>query len=98
VVYGGPPHVAAADPQEAQIKILADGRVIDLMPLEQVHRLACRAAETLHLPEHGDVITTLTESCADSALHCRKPRNRRAHAAKRSLDAPFAIWEDGRAR
>src|ERR1700736_4752869 len=43
------------DPQAGELKILADGRVIDLMPLEQVPIGLSRRRE-LHLPEHGDVV------------------------------------------
>ena len=45
----------APDPHAGELRILADGRVIDLMPLEQMPVSLSRRRE-LHVPDHGDVI------------------------------------------
>jgi len=83
------------DPQEGELKILADGRVIDLKPLENMPVGLTRRRE-LHMPEHGDVVAhaypvdvaTLRFIAASRELSVRMPQE--------SLDTPFAIWEDGR--
>src|SRR5712664_3180841 len=83
------------DPQEGELRILADGRAIDLKPLENVPVGLSRRRE-LHMPEHGDVVAhaypidvaTLRFIAASRELVVRMPQE--------SLDTPFALWEDGR--
>jgi hypothetical protein len=83
------------DLEAGELKILADGRVIDLTPLERVPIGLSRRRE-LHLPEHGDVVThaylidvsTLRFIAASRELAVRMPQE--------SLDTPFTVWEDGR--
>ena len=83
------------DPQAGELKILADGRVIDLMPLEQVPIGLSRRRE-LHLPEHGDVVTHAYRIDVPTLHFIATSRELTVHMPQESLDAPFAIWEDGR--
>jgi hypothetical protein len=82
-------------PDEGELKILADGRTIDLKPLDRPPTsLAQRRA--LHVPEHGDVVyrsyrvdsATLQFIAASRDLALRMPQE--------PLDTPFTLWEDGR--
>ena len=83
------------DPDQGELRILSDGRAIDLKPLENIPVGLTRRRE-LHMPEHGDVVAhayrvdvaTLRFIAASRELAVRMPQE--------SLDAPFAIWEDGR--
>jgi len=83
------------DPQEGELRILADGRAIDLKPLENMPVGLSRRRE-LHMPEHGDVVAhaypidvaTLRFIAASREIVVRMPQE--------SLDTPFAVWEDGR--
>ena len=83
------------DPQAGELKILADGRVIDLMPLEQVPIGLSRRRE-LHLPEHGDVVTHAYRIDVPTLRFIATSRELNVHMPQESLDTPFAIWEDGR--
>jgi hypothetical protein len=80
---------------EGELKILADGRTIDLKPLERPPTsLAQRRA--LHVPEHGDIVyrsyrvdsATLHFIAASREISVRMPQEQ--------LDTPFTLWEDGR--
>jgi hypothetical protein len=83
------------DTQAGKLKILADGRAIDLTPLEEMPVGLSRRRE-LHLPEHGDVVTrayaidvpTLRFIAASRELIVRMPQE--------PLDTPFGLWGDGR--
>jgi hypothetical protein len=83
------------DPEAGELKILADGRVIDLMPLEQVPIGLSRRRE-LHLPEHGDVITHAYRIDVPTLRFIAESREIAVRMPQESLDTPFAIWEDGR--
>lgn len=81
---------------EGELKILADGRTIDLKPLERPPTsLAQRRA--LHVPEHSDIVyqsyrvdsATLHFIAASREISVRMPQEQ--------LDTPFTLWEDGRA-
>jgi hypothetical protein len=80
---------------EGELRILADGRTIDLKPLERPPTsLAQRRA--LHVPEHGDIVyrsyrvdsATLHFIAASREISVRMPQEQ--------LDTPFTLWEDGR--
>jgi hypothetical protein len=83
------------DPNAGELRILADGRTINLQPLEQVPvGLASRVE--LHEPNHGDAIAhaykidlpTLHFLAASRTLEVRMPQE--------ALDTPFGLWRDGR--
>ncbi|HEX9139013.1 MAG TPA: hypothetical protein VF848_04440 [Steroidobacteraceae bacterium] len=82
-------------PDEGEIKILADGRTIDLHPLERPPTsLAQRQA--LHVPEHGDLVYRSYR--VDSAMlhYIANSRDLTVRMPQESLDTPFTVWEDGR--
>jgi hypothetical protein len=83
-------------PDAGELRILAEGRVIDLVPLEQVP-VSLSSRPELHGPKHGDAITraykvdlpTLHFIAGSRALTVRMPQE--------PLDTPFGLWRDGRA-
>jgi hypothetical protein len=82
-------------PDEGQLKIIADGRAIDLKPLErQPTSLAQRRA--LHVPEHGDIVYRAYR--VDSAMlhYIADSRELTVRMPQEALDTPFTVWEDGR--
>jgi hypothetical protein len=83
------------DLEAGELKILADGRVIDLMPLERVPIGLSRRRE-LHLPEHGDVISHAYRIDVPTLRFIAESREIAVRMPQESLDTPFAIWEDGR--
>jgi hypothetical protein len=84
-----------ADPNAGELRVLADGRTIELVPLERVP-ITLSSREELHVPNHGDVIThayvidlpTLRYIAASRVLAVRLPQE--------VLDIPFGLWHDGR--
>ena len=83
------------DPQTGELKILADGRVIDLKPLEQLPVGLSRRRE-LHLPEHGDAVTHAYLVDAPTLRFIAESREIAVRMPQEPLETPFAIWEDGR--
>ena len=82
-------------PDEGQLKIFADGRTIDLKPLERPPTsLAQRRA--LHVPEHGDIVYRAYR--VDSAMlhYIADSRELTVRMPQEALDTPFTVWEDGR--
>jgi hypothetical protein len=83
------------DPNAGELRIVADGRVIELLPLERVP-ISLSSREELHAPNHGDVVThayaidlpTLRYLAASRVLAVRLPQE--------ALDTPFGLWRDGR--
>jgi hypothetical protein len=83
------------NPNAGELRIIADGRSIDLVPLERVPVSLASRAE-LHEPNHGDAIThaytidlpTLRFVAASRSLAVQLPRE--------ALDTPFGLWHDGR--
>jgi len=83
------------DPNAGDLRILADGRTIDLVPLGQVP-VSLSSRDELQEPNHGDSIThaykvdlpTLRFVAASRTLAIRLPRE--------AFDTPFALWHDGR--
>jgi hypothetical protein len=83
------------DPNAGELRILADGREIDLVPLDGVP-LSLSSRTELEEPNHGDAIThaynvdlpTLRYVAASRMLAVKLPRE--------PLDTPFGLWQDGR--
>jgi hypothetical protein len=76
-------------------RLLADGRPIDLVPLDHVP-VNLEPRRTFHVPNHADVVARayrvdpaiLNFIAASRELTLRMPQE--------SLDTPFLLWEDGR--
>lgn len=81
--------------QQGRLRILADGRSIELTPLPELPISLARGRE-LHVPSHGDAVvwaysadaTTLGYLAASREITVRMPQER--------LDTPFTLFEDGR--
>lgn len=82
-------------PDAGTLRIIADGRVIELAPVPELP-LRFGRRQALHLPKHGmvvahayDVDAAMLEFIAASGdLVVRMPQE--------PLDTPFTLWEDGR--
>jgi hypothetical protein len=83
------------DPEAGALRILADGRPIDLVPLDRIP-ISLTQREAYHVPNHADVVPRaypvdsklLHFIAASSELTLRMPQE--------ALDSPFALWKDGR--
>jgi hypothetical protein len=83
------------DADAGQLRILADGRSIDLTPLEQMPVSLARRHE-LHLPEHGNVVPHAYP--VDDALlqFIATSRELTVQMPQEALQTPFALRHDGR--
>jgi hypothetical protein len=86
----------APNTKTGELRILAEGRSIELLPLDEVP-VTLSSRPELHGPKHSDVITraykvdlpTLRFIAASTVLAVRLPQE--------PLDVPFHLWADGRA-
>src|SRR5271165_895331 len=83
------------DPSAGELRILTEGRAIDLMPLDEVPVGLSRRRD-LHMPEHGDVIARAYLVDAATLRFIAASRELTVHMPQEALDIPFGLWEDGR--
>ena len=82
-------------PDAGQLWIQADGRVLELKPLEKMP-ISLEQRRPLHVPDHGDVtphayrvdLATLSYIATSREIIVRLPQEQ--------LDSPFTLFEDGR--
>jgi hypothetical protein len=84
------------DPSAGELRILAEGRTIDLMPLEQIPVSLSRRRE-LHVPDHGEVVAHGYPIDAAALRFIASSRDLSVQMPQEGLDTPFTVWEDGRA-
>jgi hypothetical protein len=83
------------DPAAGRLRLVSEGRELDLTPLDAPPVSA--QGEAMHLPKHGAALVyayavdlaTLRFIAASRQLSLQMPQE--------SLDTPFALWDDGRA-
>ena len=83
------------DPNAGELRILADGRTIDLHPLEQVPVSVTSRAQ-LHEPNHGDAITHAYKMDLPTLRFLAKSQTLALRLPREALDTPFGLWRDGR--
>jgi len=86
---------AAPDPQAGELKILADGREIGMMPVEQMPVSLSRRRE-LHLPPQGGVIAHAYPVDTATLHFIASSRTLAVLMPQEPLATPFQMWEDGR--
>lgn len=82
-------------PDAGALRLLADGRVIDLKPLDRLP-VSFKQSRELHVPNHGDVIPRAYK--VDLALlnYIATSRVLNVRMTQESLDIPFSLRTDGR--
>jgi hypothetical protein len=83
------------DPNAAELRILAEGRTLDLHPLEQVPVSVASRAE-LREPNHGDAITHAYKMDLPTLRFLATSRTLAIRLPQEALDTPFELWRDGR--
>ena len=83
------------DQNAGKLQILAEGRTIELAPLERVPIGLARRKE-LHAPDHGDVITRAYSIDLTTLRFISTSREITVKMPQESLELPFGLWEDGR--
>jgi hypothetical protein len=82
-------------PDAAQLRILADGRVIDLTPLERVP-VGTSRRRVMHVPVHGDVAVHAYAVEVSTLAFVAASRDVSVQLPQEPLPTPFKLWEDGR--
>ena len=83
------------DPSAGELRILADGRTLDLHPLEQVPVSVASRAQ-LREPNHGDAITHAYKMDIPTLRFLAASRISAIRLPQEALDTPFGLWRDGR--
>ena len=83
------------DPGAGELRILAEGRVIDLPPLEQMPVSLSQRRE-LHVPDHGDVIAHAYSVDSSTLRFIASSRELSMQMPQEPLETPFKMWGDGR--
>jgi hypothetical protein len=90
-----PRMAAPPDPSQGELKILTEGREIDLTPLEQ-SPVSLSRRKLLHVPDQGAVVAHAYKIDAATLRFIASSRELTVRMPQESFDAPFTIWEDGR--
>jgi hypothetical protein len=83
------------DPAAGTLRILAEGRAIDLVPLEQVPIGLSRRRE-LHMPEHADFVAHAYHVDVTALRFIATSRDIAVIMPQEPFGTPFTMWEDGR--
>lgn len=83
------------DPDAGALRILADGRPIDLKPLDRLPVNFAQRRE-LHVPKHDDVIPRGYKIDPATLHFIANSRELSVRMPQEPLDTPFTLYEDGR--
>ena len=90
------PRMSPPPPPEAgRLRILADGRQIDLQPLGRLP-VSLMQRHALLVPHHGDVVARAYRVDAGLLNFIASSRALTLRMPEEALDTPFTLWEDGR--
>lgn len=81
--------------EQGELRILADGRSIELTPLPELPIGLSRGRE-LHMPNHGDAVVRAYPADATIMGYLAASREITVRMPKERLDTPFTLFEDGR--
>jgi hypothetical protein len=84
------------NPESGELRILAEGRVLDLRPLDAMPISFTRGA-LLHVPLHGDTVTHAYRVDTDALRFIATSGDLALRLPQEPFDTPFRMWEDGRA-
>jgi hypothetical protein len=90
-----PRMAAPPGPNQGELKILTEGREIDLTPLEQLPVSLSRRKQLL-VPDQGVVVAHAYKIDAATLAFIASSRELTVRMPQEQFDAPFTIWEDGR--
>ena len=82
-------------PNEGELRVFADGRLIDLRPLARLP-VSLSRPRLLHVPDHGAVIAYAYEVGPGTLRYIASSRDLRLRMPQEPLDLPFTLWADGR--
>jgi hypothetical protein len=82
-------------PDAGALRIVADGRAIDLEPLARMPVNILKRRQ-LHVPQHDDVVLRGYKIDPASLDFIATSRQLKLRMPQESLATPFTLWEDGR--
>jgi hypothetical protein len=85
----------APDPAAGELRIEADGRVLDLKPIEPPPAALAPRPQLLQ-PEHTNAVAHAYRTDWGMVRYLAASRTLSLRMPQESLDTPFALWEDGR--
>lgn len=83
------------DPAAGELRIFADGRVIELRPLDKLP-LSIEKRRELLVPNHGDVVPRAYRIDVGTLNFIAASRHLVVRLPQEPLDTPLKLWEDGR--
>jgi hypothetical protein len=83
------------EPDQGLLRIQADGRTIELRPLERLP-VSLAQRRRLHFPEHGDVVARAYRVDLDLLRFVSTSGELVVRLPDESLDTPFMLWDDQR--
>jgi hypothetical protein len=86
---------APPDANAGTLRILAEGRAIELLPLDRLPVSLSRRRE-LHVPDHADVIARAYRIDVGTLRFIAGARDIVVFMPEEALGTPFKMWEDGR--
>src|SRR5271165_4682451 len=90
------PRMAAPPaPNQGELKILTEGREIDLKPLEELP-VSLERRRQLHVPDQGAVVAHAYKIDAATLRFIASSRDLAVRMPQEPFDVPFTLWEDGR--
>jgi hypothetical protein len=84
---------APPDAQAGHLRILTDGRTIDLTPLEE---MPVSVSPQLYAPKRADDVIRAYRTDAATLRYLAMSRDLTVRMTQEALDTPFKIWVDGR--
>jgi hypothetical protein len=84
------------DPAAGLLRIIADGRVMELKPLDRLP-IGLTRRKDLHVPNRGDVIARAYQPDVGMLRFIASSRDLVVRMPQEPLDTPFPLLEDGRA-
>lgn len=84
---------APPQPEAGHLRILTDGRTIDLTPLEEI---PVSVSPQLHAPKRANAVIRAYSTDAATLRYLAMSRDLTVRLTQEALDAPFKIWADGR--
>ncbi|HUX74894.1 MAG TPA: hypothetical protein VMV25_13520 [Steroidobacteraceae bacterium] len=82
-------------PNEGELHLFADGRLIDFRPLPELP-ISLSRRRLLQVPDHGDVIAYAYRVDLDTLRFIARSRDLRLRMPQEPLDLPFKLWADAR--
>jgi hypothetical protein len=86
---------SAPNATAANLRIIGDGRVINLTPVDPMP-IGLAQRRQLHVPDHGDIVAHAYRVDTAALRFIAASRQLSVRLPQEELDAPFALWEDGR--